>query len=167
MRHRFARGTIIGLAALGAGAAPAGALAQAAAPPRAFAGYSQPAIPPSACKTLGATETQCVIPAMTAGRYMIEAAGTSTSQGVGANQVLEIDVGGGQCGVGRDSGAWTSGPRTFRLDCEVSLLADAPVTVRVIYADAQAVKDPKGPTVTFKPLPWTGVLSAQAFAPRQ
>jgi hypothetical protein len=164
MRHRYARGTIIGLAV---GAAPAGALAQAPAPPRAFAGYSQPAIPATACKSLGPAETQCVIPAMTAGRYMIEASGTSTSQGVGANQVLEIDVGGGQCGVGRDGGSWTSGPRTFHLDCEVSLLADTPVTVRVIYADAQAVKDPKGPTVTFKPLPWNGVLSAEPFAPRQ
>jgi hypothetical protein len=46
-------------------------------------------------------------------------------------------------------------------------VADAPVTVRVFYADSQATKDPKGPTVTIGALPWTGVLSAQAFAPRQ
>ena len=141
--------------------------AQAGPLPRAFAGYAQPTIPATACKTLSPAETQCVIPAMTAGRYLIEAAGTSIAQGVGANQVLEIDVGGRQCGIGRDSAAWTSGARTFRLDCEVALLADAPVTVKVVYVDAQALKDPKGPVVSIRPLPWTGVLTTQAFAPGQ
>ncbi len=163
MRRRQALSLIPAVAALSAGAA----VAQVAAPPRAFAGYAQPAIPASACKALGPAETQCAIPAMTAGRYLIEAAATSTAQGVGANQVLQIDVGGEQCGVGRNTTAWSSGPRTFKLDCEVIILADAPVPVRVIYADSQATKDPRGPVVTFNPLPWNGVLSAQAFAPRQ
>ncbi len=164
MRCPDARGPIFALAALGAAGASA---AQVAGLPRAFASYAQPAISAAACRSLGPAETQCVIPAMTAGHYIIEAAATSTAQGVGANQVLEIDVGGGQCGVGRDTAPWASGSRTFRLDCEVNLLSDAPVAVRVIYADSQAVKDPKGPVVTFKALPWSGVLSAQAFAPRQ
>ncbi len=143
------------------------ALAQALAPPRAFAGYAQPAIPPTACKVIDTAQTQCEIPAMTAGRYLIEAAGTSSAPAVGANQALEIDVAGRQCGVGRDSAAWKSGARTFRLDCEVTLLTDAPLTVKVIYADAAATKDPKGPAVNIRPLPWTGVLSTQPFAPRQ
>ena len=164
MRHGFALGPVLGLLGLVAAVA---AGAQVAAPPRAFAGYAQPAIDASTCKALGPAETDCAIPPMTAGRYLIEAAATSTAQGAGANQVLEIDVGGVTCGIGRNSTAWPSGPRTFRLDCEVVILADAPVAVRVIYADAQAVKDPKGPVVSFKALPWTGVLSAQAFAPRQ
>jgi hypothetical protein len=164
MRPGFALAPVLGFGALTA-AASAGA--QAAAPLRAFAGYAQPAIGASACKVLGPAETDCVVPAMTAGRYLIEAAATSTAQGAGANQVLEIDAGGATCGIGRNSTAWASGPRTFKLDCEVVILADAPVSVRVIYADAQAVKDPRGPVVTFKALPWTGVLSAQAFAPRQ
>jgi len=144
-----------------------GARAQVVPLPHAFTGYGQPAIPASACKALSPAETDCQIPAMTAGRYLIEAAGTSTSQGAAANQALEIDVGGPQCGVGRDTAAWKSGPRTFHLNCEATLVADAPVTVRVIYADAQAVKDPKGPSVSIRPLPWTGVLITRAFAPPQ
>ncbi len=143
------------------------AWAQSAAPPRAFAGYAQPAIPATACKPIGPSETQCVIPGMTFGRYRIEAAGTSSAPSVGANQVLQIDVGGVQCGVGRDSAPWASGSRTFRLDCEVTVLSDAPVPVKVTYADSQATKDPRGPSVTFTALPWNGVLDSQAFAPRQ
>jgi hypothetical protein len=140
---------------------------QAGPLPRAFAGYAQPAIGASACQSLGPAETHCVIPAMTAGRYLIEAAATSTAQGVGANQVLQIDVGGTPCGVGRDTETWKSGPRTFRLDCEVTVLTDTPLNVRVVYADAQASKDPRGPVVTIRPLPWIGVLASQPSAPRQ
>jgi hypothetical protein len=155
-------------AAFGLGAFVAGAsVAQSGPLPHAFAGYAQPAIGPAACKVVGVAETECVIPAMTAGRYRIEAAGTSSAPSVGANQVLEIDVGGVQCGVGRDNAPWATGSRTFRLDCEVTLLSDAPVPVKVTYADSQATKDPRGPSVTFTPLPWNGVLDSQAFAPRQ
>jgi hypothetical protein len=167
-RHAFAP---IGLGVFAAGAAFAQSASLPPAPhgplPRAFAGYAQPAIGPAACKVIGVAETRCEVPAMTAGRYRIEAAGTSSAPGVGANQVLEIDVGGVQCGVGRDSAPWTTGSRTFRLDCEVTLLSDAPVPVKVTYADSQATKDPKGPTVTFTALSWNGVLDSQAFAPRQ
>jgi hypothetical protein len=164
MRQGSTRSSILAAVAVVAGGA---ASAQTPASPRAFAGYSQGTIPASACRSPSPAETQCAIPAMTAGRYIIEAAATSTAQGAGANQVLQIDVGGATCGVGRNTTAWSSGPRTFKLDCEVLILADAPVPVNVIYADSQAVKDPKGPVVTFKSMPWTGVLSAQAFAPRQ
>jgi hypothetical protein len=152
-------------------AAAAPAFAQTQAPvgplPRAFAGYAQPAIPLTACKAVSPAEAQCEVPAMTAGRYLIEAAGTSSAPAVGANQALQIEVAGRPCGLGRNSAGWKTGSRTFRLDCEVTLLTDTPVAVKVIYADAQATKDPKGPVVTIRPLPWTGVLAAQAFAPKQ
>jgi len=161
--RRMPAATVVLMSVVAASSTPA----QSVAPPRAFAGYAQPAIAPSACKMISIAQTQCEIPPMTAGRYLIEAAGTSSAPAAGANQALEIDVAGRRCGVGRDSVAWKSGPRTFRLDCEVTLLTDTPLTVKVIYADAAATKDPKGPAVTIRPLPWTGVLSAQPFAPGQ
>ena len=104
---------------------------------------------------------------MTAGRYLIEAAATSSAPKAGANQAIEIDIGGRQCGVGRNASPWKSGARIFRVDCEAILLADAPTEVRVVYADSQATKDPKGPVVTIRPLPWAGVLAARPFAPPQ
>ncbi len=163
----------IALIAITLFAVPAFTVSVAAAPapvgplPRAFAGYNQPTIPATACRSLGPTEAQCVIPAMTAGRYLIEATGTSTSQGADAIQALEIDIGDRQCGVGKNAAPWPSGSRTFRLNCEVSLLSDSPVVVRVVYADAKAVKDPKGPTLAIQPLPWNGVLFSQPFVPKQ
>ena len=67
------------LAAAGALFLAGAALAQPAAPsagppprpPRVFAqaGYAEPDIPASACKTASAAETPCTLPAMTAGRY--------------------------------------------------------------------------------------------------
>ena len=134
--------------------------------PRGFYSYLQPTIAPSACRTVSPAEVQCQIPAMTAGRYLIEAAGTSTSQGADAMQALEIDIGTRQCGVGKNSAAWPSGARTFRLACETVLMTDTPLTVRVLYADQKATKDPKGPVVSIQPLPWNGVLSAQPFVPK-
>ena len=135
--------------------------------PRGLAGYAQPVIPASFCRVVSAAEAQCAIPAMTAGRYLVEATGTSTSQGADAAQALEIDVGGRQCGVAKNTKPWTSGPRTFRMACEVTFMTDSPIAVRVQYADAKAVKDPKGPTVSIRPLPWNGVLSVQPFVPQQ
>ena len=148
------------LAAVAAPAPPVGPL------PRGFSSYLQPTIPPSACRTVSAAEVQCQIPAMTAGRYLIEASGSSTSQGADALQALEIDIGTRQCGVGKDSAPWPSGARTFRLACEAVLMTDTPLVVRVLYADQKATKDPKGPVVSIRPLPWNGVLSAQPFAPK-
>ncbi|HEY5070780.1 MAG TPA: hypothetical protein VII63_02000 [Caulobacteraceae bacterium] len=151
--------------ALAAGAA----LAQGAptALPRAFAGYAQPAIGAAACRMVSAAETQCLVPAMTAGRYLIEASGTSTSQAADARQGLAIEVGAAPCGTARPANPapWPSGPRTFKVDCEVTLLTDRPLTVRAIYADFHAVKDPKGPTLTMRALPWAGVMDARMFAP--
>ncbi|MBA3811083.1 MAG: hypothetical protein H0X27_05465 [Caulobacteraceae bacterium] len=135
--------------------------------PRAFAGYAQPAITPGLCKVISAGETQCVIPAMSAGRYVIEAAGTSTAAGAAPQQALEIVVGESSCGLGRNTKSWSGGRRTFRLSCEVRVVADAPITVRALYADAQATKDPKGPALVVRALPWDGVLSSRIFAPKQ
>ena len=135
--------------------------------PRAFAGYSQVAITPGMCKVVGAAEAQCVIPAMSAGRYLIEATGTSTSPGVAPQQALEIVVGGASCGMGRNGKPWSSGPRAFRLDCEATILTDTPLTVRALYADVQATKDAQGPVLTIRALPWNGVLAGHVFAPKQ
>ncbi|HZL00985.1 MAG TPA: hypothetical protein VFC47_13925 [Caulobacteraceae bacterium] len=157
------------LAAAAALLAPAVAAAQTAPGglPRAFAGYGQPAITPAMCKVVSASEARCVVPAMTAGRYLIEAAGTSTAQGADARQGLEIAVGGMGCGIAQPTNPppWTSGLRTFRVDCEAILLTDTPLVVRVIYVDFHATKDPRGPTLSLKPLPWLGVTSARMFAP--
>jgi hypothetical protein len=151
--------SLVGGAVL-AQAAPAGL-------PRAFAGYSQPTIPASACKVVSAAETQCQIPAMTAGRYVIEASGTSTSQGADARQGMAIEVGATPCGTARPANPapWPSGARTFKVDCEVTLLTDRPVTISAVYADFHAVKDPKGPTLSIRSLPWTGVITTKMFAP--
>lgn len=160
------------MALAAASSAVAAATAASAQPattplPHAFAGYTQPAIGPGLCKVVSPGETQCVIPAMSAGRYVIEAAGTSTAAGAAPQQALEIVVGDSSCGLGRNSKTWPTGRRTFRLSCEVRVVADAPITVRALYADAQATKDPKGPALVVRALPWDGVLSSRIFAPKQ
>ena len=133
--------------------------------PRAFAAYAQPAIPPSACRLVSPAETRCVLPAMTAGRYLIEATGTATSQGAGARQQMEIVVGDQLCGVGRDMASWSSGARSFRFDCLTAVLTDKPLEIRAIYEPVNAAKDPKGPQLVVRPLGWNGVLSTLPFAP--
>lgn len=148
---------------------PAVALAQTAPGPlpRAFAGYGQPTVTAAMCRSASAAETRCQIPAMTAGRYLIEAAGTSTAQGADAKQALEIDIGAVPCGLARpaDRAPWTSGPRTFKVDCETTLLTDTPLTIRAVYADFHAVKDPRGPVLTITSLPWSGVIGSRMFPP--
>lgn len=140
--------------------------AQPLAPlPRAFAGYAQPEIPPSACRVVSAAETRCTMPPMTAGRYLVEAIGTATAQGVGARQQMEIVVGDQLCGVGRDLAAWSSGTRSFRFDCLAAVLTDKPLEVRAIYIPTNAAKDAKGPRLVVRPLGWNGVLSTLPFAP--
>ncbi|HEY1929051.1 MAG TPA: hypothetical protein VGG92_16420 [Caulobacteraceae bacterium] len=133
--------------------------------PRAFAGYAQPTIPQSACRIVGPAETRCEIPAMTAGRYLIEATGTSTAQAAGARQQLEIVVGDQLCGVGRDLAAWSSGSRSFTFDCLTTVLTDKPLEIRALYEPVNATKDSKGPQLVVRPLGWNGVLSTLPFAP--
>src|SRR5471030_642421 len=69
------------------------------APPKVFqqAGYAQPDIEPAACKALNAGETQCAVPAMTAGVYLVRATATSTAQAPGAAQQITIVAGAQSC----------------------------------------------------------------------
>ena len=69
------------LAAVSAAAAQDAAPAAAADTlPKAYSDYTHPDISADACKVIDATTIECVIPAMTAGRYQIIAAGTSTAK---------------------------------------------------------------------------------------
>lgn len=148
----------------------AAALAQPAGPsvPKAFTEYAQPDITPGLCKNVSPTQTQCTIPAMTAGRYLIEAAGTSTSTAEDAYQRITIQVGSTSCQVATNKAAWPAKkPRTFRFDCVATVLTDRPLVVTAAYDDFHATKDPKGPTLSVRRLPWEGVLSASGFAPPQ
>ena len=56
---------------------------------------------------------------------------------------------------------WSSGARTFHVQCAVTVLTDDPVAVNVIYRDTNAAMDPKGPTLAITAMPWTGILNAQ------
>lgn len=125
-----------------------------------FAGYAHPDIGPDDCKVISPGETQCVIPPKTAGRYIVEAAGTSTAKGEGASQVLSIRGKGYQCAQVSNTAKWSSGPRTFRMVCVINVLTDEPLTIRAIYADKNATKDPKGPVLRFQRVSWNGILDS-------
>lgn len=156
-------------------AAPAAGPAAAPAPlgpPRAFVGYTQPDIGASACRTINPTQTACTIPAMTAGRYLIEASGTSTASAAGAVQKLGIVVGATNCGTAdrrpTPANPWPAGTaKTIKLQCEVEILTDRPLVVLAVYADDKATKAATGPTLVVKRLPWDGVLSVRVGSPAQ
>jgi hypothetical protein len=153
----------------------AAALAQsAAAPPvlpKLFASYSQPDITPGLCRTVSPNQTDCIIPAMSAGVYLIEAAGTSTATSAEARQQLTLIAGSRICGeyVTQPNPAkpWATGARTFRANCQITVVTDKPLTVSVRYADLNATKDPKGPLVKVSRLPWDGVVTSQGYLPKQ
>lgn len=136
-------------------------------PPRGLPGYAQPEITAAMCRNMSAAQTTCTIPGMTAGRYRVRASATGTSQGEGAAQALAIQVGSGSCGRIDNKKPWASGARTVRLDCEIVIMTDRPLPVSAIYADAKAVKDPRGPSLLIERLSWEGVLSTQVSAPQQ
>jgi hypothetical protein len=167
--------------------APAAAPQAAAAPvvdvpPRGFPAYAHPDVTPTMCKMVNASQAQCVIPAMTAGRYLVEAAGTSTANPVtpptppakgappakpqGPVQALTIVTGDKVCGQARTNEPWT-GVHTLKLNCELMIVADTPFVITVVYGDANATKDPRGPSLLVHRLPWDGVVSSQAFLPQQ
>jgi hypothetical protein len=169
------RSHVIAAAALFA-AAPAWAQPAAGpppAPPRVFqqAGYAEPDVGASACKVVNAGETQCVVPAMTAGVYLVRAAGTSTAQAAGAAQQLTIVAGDKSCNSTRSPDTktpWAVGAkRTFVSGCVFTIVTDAPLTVTAIYLDAKATKDPKGPELTLTREPWSGVLDALPLSVKQ
>jgi hypothetical protein len=172
------RSTLLAALAVAATALAGAAAAQPAAaptvplgPPRAFSEYNQPDITPGLCRNINANVSQCTIPAGTAGRYVIHAAGTSSAPRAGAKQALQILIGDAAmarpCATATNSNAWTSGARTFRLDCAVTLLTDRSLTVFVRYADENATKDPAGPTISVQRLPWDGILDMQYSVPNQ
>ncbi|MDQ0464724.1 hypothetical protein QO010_002508 [Caulobacter ginsengisoli] len=141
-------------------------------PPKGLPGYSQPEITAAYCRNISPTQTSCTLPAMTAGRYVVQATGTSTASGAGAAQALVIQVGDRTCGRADRKpvpppNAWTAGAKTIALNCELVVMADRPLTVSALYADDKAVKDPKGPTLIITRAPWEGVLSVTPFAPPQ
>ncbi len=170
-----------------AAAAPAAAPQAAAAPvvdvpPRGFPAYAHPDVTPAMCKVVDVSHAQCTIPAMTAGRYLIEAAGVSTANPApppappvkGAPpakppapvQALTIVTGDKVCGQARTNEPWT-GVHSLKLNCELMIVADTPLVVTVVYGDANATKDPRGPSLAVHRLPWDGVVSSQAFLPQQ
>lgn len=141
-------------------------------PPRGLVGYAQPDIGASACRVINPGQATCTIPPMTAGRYLIEASGTSTASAAGAAQKVTIIVGTSSCGEATRKPTpqkpWVVGtPKTLKLQCEVEILSDRPLTVYAVYADEKATKAPTGPTLVVKRLPWDGVLSTRAGAPPQ
>jgi len=145
-----------------------------AAPPRVFtaAGYAQPDITPGLCRNVNAQITQCVIPEMTAGRYLIQVTGTSTAQTADAVQQITIRLGDTTCAQatrrGTDQVPWRPGTaQTFKLNCVVTIVTDHTLTVAATYADLRATKDSRGPTLSLRRLPWTGVLAATPVTPEQ
>lgn len=157
--------SVLGVAAPSAqtpAAPPASAPAAPLGPPRAFQGYSQPEIGAAYCRVVNPGQTTCTLPAMTAGRYLVKASGTSTAQGPGAAQQVSIVVGNRACGPATrkpvPTAPWTSGPKTIRLNCEILVLTDRPLAISAVYADVKATKAPAGPTLTLERLPWEGVL---------
>jgi hypothetical protein len=149
----------------------AAALAQSTAAPPALpkllSAYSQPEITPGLCRNVNPGQTDCIIPAMSAGHYIIHAAGTSTSQGADAKQQLVIVAGTRVCGNATNTNAWPTGARTFKLDCDVTVITDKPLTLSVRYGDFHATKDPKGPLMSVERAGWEGVLDARVTVPKQ
>lgn len=160
---------VAGLAALAGLATAPAALAQAPAADavvKAFSDYAHPDIGPDACKTLNATTAECTIPGGVAGRYFVEADGSSTATDAKAAQSMTIRGDTWLCAQAATkpeaAKPWSSGPRTLKVGCMLNVLADSPVVFRAIYADSHATKNPKGPVVTIKRVAWDGVISAQA-----
>ncbi|MDP1630618.1 MAG: hypothetical protein Q8L66_04280 [Caulobacter sp.] len=162
--------SVIGVAAPSA-QTPTAAPAAPLGPPRAYQGYAQPDIGANYCRVVNAGQTTCTLPAMTAGRYLVKASGTSTALGVGAAQKLSIIVGNRNCGAAErkptTQNPWTSGVKTIRLNCEILVLTDRPLAVSAVYGDAKANKAPAGPSLTLERLPWEGVLSANVAPTEQ
>ena len=162
------------LAFAGAAAAqPPRAPAAPPKPPRIFvqAGYSEPAIPASACKAANSAETACAIPAMTAGRYFARAAASSTATAAGAVQQITIVAGDQHCTstyAPDPKAPWAVGAkRTFYAGCVFTLVTDEPMAITAVYLDEKATKDAAGPSLTVFPQPWTGALDAVPVSIKQ
>ena len=164
---------ILAVAILAATGAAQPAAGPPPSPPKVFqqAGYAEPEIGPAACRVVGPAEAQCIVPPMTAGVYLVRAAGTSTAQAADAVQQLTIVAGAQSCTSTRNPDAktpWAEGAkRTFYSGCVFTVVTDAPLAITAVYLDAKATKDPAGPQVTVTREPWTGVLNAQPISVKQ
>jgi hypothetical protein len=160
---------------IGAGASSAQPAAPQppAVPPRVFlaAGYGEPDITPGFCRNIDTTHTQCTIPAMTAGRYLVTVGGTSTAAAAGAVQQITIQAGDQRCTSTRNpdpQAPWAIGQkRTFYSACLITVITDVPLAVNAFYADAKATKDPRGPVLSVGRQPWVGVIAALPVQVRQ
>jgi hypothetical protein len=136
-------------------------------PPRGLPGYNQPEITAAYCRNVSPTQTSCTLPAMTAGRYIVQATGTSTATGPGAAQAVVVQIGNKTCRADRPPSAgataWTTGSKTIAITCEVIVMADKALPITAYYVDDKATKDPKGPTLVIKRAVWDGVLGVTAF----
>jgi hypothetical protein len=168
------RGLSFAVVSLALGAAT-GALAQVAdqtaapAPsftlPHAFAGYSQPDV--TQCTTTGDAKRECVVPAMTAGRYLILARDSATSTGADATQTLEITLNGQACAALK-SNPFTGKKSLPPVACQVTFLTDAPITITATFSVEHATPDPGGPKLVVRRVPWNGTIDARGgeLAPR-
>jgi|SRR5580658_2318913 hypothetical protein len=152
-----------------AAATPARAPAPLPTPPRAFAlaGYTEPVIPATSCKNIDAGQTSCLIPAMTAGRYLVAATVTSTATAADPAQEVVLAAGDQSCRIAYKPGPgapWPVGTKhTFRAGCLFAVVTDTPVVVTAAYFDHAATKDAAGPGLVVIPQPWSGVLNALAL----
>lgn len=162
---------IVLAAAAGASPAKAQTAAPAAVPPATPAwlsglpGYKHPEVTTSACKLVNSGRRDCVIPGMTAGRYLIRASGASMPVGAAPRQQLTIVVDNRNCAQAFDATVWTGKVRTITTTCEITILSDLPTVVSIVYADLQALKAAGGPEVTFQRLRWSGVLQMREVPP--
>jgi hypothetical protein len=108
---------------------------------------------------------------MTAGRYLVKAAATSTAQAPDAAQQLSIVAGDQICTSTRSPDVktpWAVGAkRTFYAACLFTILTDTPLAITVVYVDAKATKEPAGPTLTVIRQPWSGALTGAPVAVNQ
>jgi hypothetical protein len=108
---------------------------------------------------------------MTAGRYLVQATATSTANAADAAQQITIQGGDTGCQAafrGSPAAPWSVGnAHTFYYDCVMTVITDQALTISANYIDFHATKDPKGPTLSLRKMPWGGVLSAAGVAPRQ
>lgn len=140
--------------------APPATAAPVISVPQAYSGYSEPEI--TDCRTTTALMRECTVPAMTAGRYLIEALADATATGANATQSLKIMLGGVNC-VASNPAPFT-GKAGLHLGCEVTFLTDKPIPVSAVYATQNGTPDPKGPQMAFHRLPWNGVVQARGLA---
>lgn len=125
--------------------------------PQAYSAYSQPDI--TQCQTTGALERACTVPAMTAGRYAIIAAGMATSTAADATQAMQIKLGDQVCAASK--AIPLSGKKGLRLVCAVNFLTDQPINVTATYSLHNATADAGGPRLGFRRLAWNGVVDSQ------